>query len=196
MKMKKLFFVISALIISAMSAPTTTTASTTPKPSQPATATKESEFYAALADLPEVIAIAYGMYLKWSNMQMATVDNYESNVSQSEDASDFKYLPNLKQFKDNENSNGNSAEGEENQQNLFIPGMEEEFTALRETLLEGFEVYKSKYEPIVEHLHHKAESMLHRIADDDPDIETLEAILNLTQQMRESVDAFLALTKP
>lgn len=162
--------------------------------------TRGSEINAVIEEMAEAIGFVYeGMFLQSTKVPTHN-DGSIGNSFRSEDVHHsngqtqliklFEFWPNLLK---NLESDESSSESKENSHGSYYAGMEEETKKLHDKLLESVDVYKTKYEPIVEHLHHKAESLLHKIADGDPEVETLEIILNATQQMRESTEAFLAL---
>jgi hypothetical protein len=64
---------------------------------------------------------------------------------------------------------------------------------LRDELVEGFRVYKVKYEPIIEYLHHAAESAKFKSDTGPKDSSTLQAIVDGTQQIKGTVDSILVL---
>lgn len=65
-----------------------------------------------------------------------------------------------------------------------------EIAELRQELIENFTVYKVKFEPIIEYVHHFAESEKLK-TDDDKEIEVLQFIVDGTQKIKGSIDSLL-----
>lgn len=67
----------------------------------------------------------------------------------------------------------------------------DEIEDLRKKIFEGFNLYKLKFEPILEYFHHSAESAKYKNEDDSQETEALQTIIDGTQQIRESVESLL-----
>lgn len=82
---------------------------------------------------------------------------------------------------------------EENDDPNLTCGQQTELEEIRETLIDGFKVYKVKYEPLLEYLHHAAEFSKQKVGKSTEEIVALKTIVEGTQKIKRAVDSVLIL---
>lgn len=189
----KICIIFSTLILSSLSAPTAQKVTEEPMPrflDESSTYFLESFLSDVTSKVFEILINFYDHKIVLSQLKTIADDSLGDGVS-----SFIKELKGLSVFWESlKKFDAISTEIQsckEDQEENLVCGNIEETEELRNEIIEGFKLYKLKFEPIIEFIHHSAESTKYKNEDDSEEIDALQTIIEGTQQTMEFVELLM-----
>lgn len=185
----KVFFILSILILSTLAAPYDPDEGSVPSPKVVKKVVayffqlvSDNEVFRAVVDI--IISMITDQQAKLSSLEEIPAYDLYGFVNDLQEISEF--LDNLKRF---EELNTENQQCQDISDPNLTCGSGENVKYLRHDLLEGFQRYKQKFEPIVDYLHQAAESAKSKCGGGPEELNAFDVIIFGTQQIKESMAA-------